>query len=132
MFEFHGWFVIKETLEDRFEDNTTQIISDLRSLLNPLEWASGAFDLKPFNGMYCLNITGHANRPRRYHQDIDQLLNFLAQKTPGSYGLLYWRDDEDDSSPGRTNFHVRVLARGTIVDRFDPFLSPAVPTIEEP
>jgi hypothetical protein len=130
MFEFHGWFVVAETPEDQDEGGLDQILADLRRLLPTLEWPSGMFDLRPLNGQYVLSIAGNPNRPRRYHQDLDELVLFLARRTPGSYGLLYWRDDEDASPPGYGNVHVRVLARGTVSDQFDPFLSPTIPVIE--
>jgi hypothetical protein len=130
MFEFHGWFTISETPEDYDVGGLETIIVNLRKYLDAMEWPSGFADLRVLNGIPFLSITGHPNRPRNYHQHLDALLTFIKQHAPGSYGLLYWRDDEDDRPPGRDNFHVHVLAKGTVVERFDPFLSPAIPTIE--
>ncbi|HEY4867755.1 MAG TPA: Imm7 family immunity protein, partial [Candidatus Dormibacteraeota bacterium] len=45
--------------------------------------------------------------------------------------LLYERDDEMPVPPGPNAFRVRVLARGRIELRLDPFLSPNIPTIED-
>ena len=50
--------------------------------------------------------------------------------TPGSYGLLYTLDDEDAAHVNA--FRVYVLARGALVERTDPFLSPFVPVVEDP
>jgi len=50
---------------------------------------------------------------------------------PASYGLLYERDDEARDWPGPNAFKVTVIARGTAAERFDPFLSPCNPVIED-
>ena len=54
-----------------------------------------------------------------------------SRKLPGSWGLIYERDDEMLDPPGPNAFRVRVLARGTIVERPDSFLSPCNPIIED-
>lgn len=130
MYEFHGWFVVAETPEDHDDGGLDQILAELRQMLATMKWAPVRYDLYPLNGVYHLCVTGHLNRPLTHPEDVAALMTFLARRAPGSYGLLYWRDDEDASPPGMGEFRVRVLARGTITDRFDPFLSPTIPTIE--
>ncbi|HXT38297.1 MAG TPA: Imm7 family immunity protein [Chloroflexota bacterium] len=58
-------------------------------------------------------------------------LYFLYERLPGSWGLLYERDDETTAPPGPNAFRVRLLARGQIKEGTDPFLSPCRPTIED-
>jgi hypothetical protein len=60
----------------------------------------------------------------------DELLGEVVRRLPGSYGLVYERDDETDDPPGRNAFRVRVVAGGTVEERPDPFLSPAVPVVD--
>lgn len=131
MFTFHGWFVIAETTYDYDIGGLDTIITNLRILLSQTTWPSGFAEIRPLNGIYYLYMGGNTNRPLGYHATHTTILQYLAVHAPGSYGLLYWQDDEDDSPPGNNNFHVRVLARGKIEHRFDPFLSPAVPMIED-
>ena len=50
---------------------------------------------------------------------------------PASSGLLYERDDETGDWPGQNAFKVTVIARGATLERFDPFLSPCNPVIED-
>lgn len=130
MFEFHGWFAIAETDSEYDNGGLALIIKDLQSLLTQTTWPSSFVDLRPLNGVYYLHLAGYTNRPSGYHEKLHEVLTFLAQRAQGSYGLLYWQDDEDDRPPGRDHFHVVVLARGTLTERFDPFLSPRIPTIE--
>lgn len=131
MYEFHGWFTIAEKPEEIDDGNLEHIINQIRELLGKLDWPSGFADLRAMNGQYFLHMAGFSNRPRHYQEDIDKLLRFLAERTSGSYGLLYWRDDEDTSPPGMGNFRVSILARGRVLERFDPFLSPTTPIIED-
>lgn len=130
MYEFNGWFKLAETPDDIDIGNLERIIHRLRQQLTSLNWSSGSVDLRPFNGMYFLTVVGASNRPRHYRSDLETIVAFLARETPGSYGLLYERDDEDASPPGQGEFRVTVLAKGGITRRFDPFLSPTIPSIE--
>jgi Immunity protein 7 len=57
-------------------------------------------------------------------------LSTATQAKSVSYGLLYTRDDEDPAH--EHTFRVFVLARGTLTERADPFLSPFVPGVEDP
>lgn len=62
--------------------------------------------------------------------EIIELFQFIADQAPGSYGLLYTRDDEDIE--GYDNeFKVYVLARGTLRRQEDVWLSPFVPVVED-
>ena len=83
------------------------------------------------NGSWFLNITSMRNHQGQRVIEINELLQWIAVKFPGAYGLLYERDDEPGLPGGIPNFTVRVLARGQIVIREDPFLSPNQPTIED-
>ncbi|MGH3852033.1 MAG: Imm7 family immunity protein [Pseudonocardiaceae bacterium] len=55
----------------------------------------------------------------------------LSAQLPGSWGILYERSDDMPNPPDPTEFRVRVLARGQVSERKDPFLSPCRPTIED-
>ncbi|WP_372491293.1 Imm7 family immunity protein [Amycolatopsis tucumanensis] len=44
-------------------------------------------------------------------------LRFVSRRLPGSYGLLYERDDEMRIPPGPNAFPVTPLARGNVCSR---------------
>lgn len=68
-----------------------------------------------------------------------EVLRWLAENGPGSYGLVYLHDDEDvgdtgrlrgrDSSDHSNEFRVWRLLDGKLEELDDPFLSPIVPRI---
>jgi hypothetical protein len=60
-----------------------------------------------------------------------ELLRWIAQHGPDSYGIVYLHDDEDQKSPRDMSNEYRVfrLLHGTIDEHDDPFLSPLVPNI---
>jgi hypothetical protein len=89
------------------------------------------WDLRVLNGAYFLSVAGLVNRRRHEARDLDALLTWLADRLPGSYGLLYEVSPDMPVPPGPGAFRVRVLARGQVVERLDPFLSPVRPTIED-
>jgi hypothetical protein len=132
MFEFHGWFMLADNTEDVDRGGVAPAVRALRALLRDLAWSTSAADIYELNGEYCLSLHGLVNR-RRQHEvmNIEQIIDFLIERLPGSYGLLYERSDEGPQPPGPGAFRVRVLARATVTDRLDPFLSPTQPLIED-
>jgi hypothetical protein len=78
-----------------------------------------------------LTVTANVNRRRAEAEYIEELLQFISEQLPGSWGLLHERDDETTGVPGPNAFRVRVLARGRVTEQTDPFLSPCRPMIED-
>jgi hypothetical protein len=62
---------------------------------------------------------------------LELFLAIIGRRLPGSFGLIYERDDEMPDPPGTNAFRVRVMARGKLTERQDPFLSPVNPVIED-
>ena len=58
-----------------------------------------------------------------------ELFYHIASVASVTYGLLYTMNDEDAAHPNQ--FRVWVLARGALVERGDPFLSPYFPAVED-
>ena len=131
MYEFHGWATIRETPSLADEENMDKVIDSVNSFIKNLNWTSGGvLDVRQINGEYHLSVSGFTNHKGKDAEDVLSLYQFLAQKAPGSYGILFVRDDEDRS--GNDNkFQVLVLARGSLKEREDPFLSPYVPIVED-
>ncbi|WP_027482461.1 Imm7 family immunity protein [Deinococcus pimensis] len=141
MYEFHGWVCIRKSVQEDMGGVTSTIFHDMlvgavRDRLaeqnlddtghNPF------FRFTPINGEWFLTFGGNLDHRTTYEPLIHDLLGLIAREGPGSYGLMYWRDDEYDPPAGAENFQVLVLARGVLTTRFDPFLSPVVPLIQDP
>jgi len=107
------------------------VVEELRTRLDSFGWPSMFADVKAINGQYFLILHGLPNRRREEAEAVDDLLRFVASHLPGSYGLLYERDDSMPVPPGPGAFRVRVLARGNVAVRLDPFLSPCQPVIDD-
>lgn len=130
MYEFHGWATIHETTAEANAGSLELIIKNIQSFISELDWSSGLLELYPANGNCYLSVGGFLNRKTSEAEEIIKLYQFIADQAPGSYGLLYTRDDEDIE--GYDNqFRVFVLARGNIQLKEDVFLSPFVPVVED-
>ena len=106
-------------------------VENIKNFISQLNWANGFCSLRPFNSEYFVHFGGFQNRPRREAADLASLFELVACEAPGPYGLLYWRDDEDPTPPGPGEWRVRVLARGGIEERFDPFLCSSISVAED-
>src|SRR3954453_7046207 len=129
MYEFHGWFGIAETTEGEDEGGLEPRLRELEGVLETFEWPTAKWQLLNLNGTHYVTVSGLVNRMRFEAKNVSQLLAFLAETLPGSYGLLYERGAEMPPPAGRDSFRVRVLARGALNEQLDPFLSPIIPTI---
>jgi hypothetical protein len=131
VFEYHGWITIQESTSEVDGGNLEDIINDIRDNIKESNWIHGLIDLRPINGAYHLCLSGFTNHKSQEEKDIMSLFTYIGRCAPGSYGLLYTRDDEDIS--GFDNeFVVYTLARGNIALKKDIYLSPVIPTIEDP
>ncbi|WP_405548995.1 immunity 7 family protein [Streptomyces globisporus] len=131
MYEFHGWFGIAESPEESDAGNLDAGIAELSVKIRNIDWATGEVALKTHNGEFFVITNGLMNRRRDEAEELDELLHHICARFPGSWGLLYERSPEMEAPPGQGAFRVRVMARGQIHLRLDPFLSPVQPVIED-
>lgn len=131
MYEVHGWFGLAESTEEADVGGLTPAVERLRRWIADHELPSFAVSLDVLNGQPFLVITGNPNRPRETARFLGEVLELICRELPGSWGMLYERDDELVEWPGSNAFKATVMARGQLTSRGDPFLSPCNPTIED-
>jgi hypothetical protein len=131
MHEFHAWVGLSESTEESDLGGLQGVVDELQELVADSDWHDAVFELRNLNGQYFLTADGMVNRRRSEGERLDLFLDIIARRLPGSWGLVYERDDEMPNPPGPNAFRVRVLARGKIGERTDPFLSPCNPVIED-
>lgn len=129
MFEYHGWITLVGNPDPEDETPSAAYVGQVRTLLDRMSSPYLA-DLRAMNGHWMLHIAGHPNRPGPHGPEIIDLFTEIGRIAPGSYGLLHTYDDEDLQHPNA--FRAHRLARGTLTEQPDPFLSPVRPTIEDP
>lgn len=130
--EFHAWVGLDESLTG--EDDPVDLdatIAEMQELVEDFKWHDATFDVINLNGQHFFRADGYVNRWRDEGQRLEEFLDIIIRKLPGAWGLIYERDDEMPSPPGSNGFRVRVLARGKLETRLDPFLSPCNPVIED-
>jgi hypothetical protein len=124
MVEFHGWAVVRSSAK---EQATSDDLHALDQLLPA--GGSGVVAAQAINGEVFLWCAGLRNHRDAEFAAVHQLFSDLASRFPGSYGLLYFRDDEGHDDPN--GFRVVRLVRGQLSEAPDEHLSPCVPTIED-
>lgn len=131
MYEFHGWVALSddtyETSLDIIEAQLTEVLAVATQAPSP----SAQYDVVRVNGIVILAVHGLANRRRDEADTLDRVLASIAERLPGSFGVVYIRDDERTDPPGPNAYEVRVIRRGMVEVRDDPFLSPCNPVIED-
>ena len=128
MFEFHGWASVNYDTHDTDADLQDECWSLVEEHVRTL--GSEHVRTQRYNGCDSLHLAGQHNHRTDY---VIDLFLWLATHAPGTYGLLYVRDDEDNSRGGdySNEFRVWKLCRGTLTELKDPFLSPCIPTVED-
>lgn len=131
MYEFHGWIKLAESTSDTDEGRLEQKCEQLRLRLNRLNWPSGRAEILLLNGFYTLSLSAIPNRRRSESKELQELLGFITSEFKGAYGLVYEYDEQIEFPDGRGAFSVKVIRKGTCETRLDPFLSPALPVVED-
>ena len=130
MVEYHGWFSINESVTGEQESNIKNIIDLIKSSIDGIRSRNRILVLEPINGQYFLHIAGFTNHKGQDIDEVFNLMKLISDNAKGSYGTLFFRDDEDKE--GKTNeFVVYKMARGEITAEKDILLSPCNPVIEE-
>ena len=131
MHEFHAWIGLAESTEESDLGKLHEVVSELQEIVDDSNWHDASFKLQNLNGQFFLTAHGLVNRHREEGERLDLFLAIIARRLPGSWGLIYERDDEMPVPPGPNSFRVRIMARGSVAERLDPFLSPCNPVIED-
>jgi hypothetical protein len=136
MFEYHGWVSLRATVavEDSPEadaHNEARLYAAVEALRRRVAEIGDWYlvDVRWMNGSPFLHLAGNPNHRGMLGDEILELFRYVARIAPGSYGLLYLWDDEDARYDNE--FRVFRVVRGTVTEHADPFLSPAVPVLED-
>lgn len=129
MIDFHGWVVLSDATDESDDEVTDERVRVVRDEAERLRLGSVTVAVGAVGGMWTLSIHGVANHRSEEHAAIEAFLARTAELLPGSWGTVYWRDDE---LPDTGNaYRVLVIARGTTRWHDDRLLSPCNPVIED-
>jgi immunity protein 7 of polymorphic toxin system len=136
MLEVHGWATIWFTPENRDRENEQALqetaVERVETYVRELGWGHNPWvGFRRVNGQAHVRADGITTHSANVREPLLDVFRYIAQVAPGSYGLVYLRDDEED--PGHEQeFRVYVLARGELTEQADPFLTPFQPVVEDP
>ncbi len=132
MYEIHGWIKLAESTSEIDEGGFDAKCGKLRDFIRQVRWPSGILELTVMNGVHVLTIHAAPNRRRTEAEELNRLLEFVVQEFKGAYGVVYEYDEQAETAEGRGVFSVKVVKRGRCELALDPFLSPAIPVVEDP
>ncbi len=132
VYEIHGWIKLAESASEINEGGLDAKCDKLRGFVREISWPSGVLELAVMNGVHVLIIHAAPNRRRSEADDLDRLPEFVIREFKGAYGVVYEYDEQAETAEGRGIFSVKVLKRGRCELALDPFLSPAIPVVEDP
>jgi hypothetical protein len=131
MYSYHLWIILRESTSEADTGSFAGKLDELRALVGAKLSAVSATPVQALNVEHILQCSESHNHRGDVHDRLLLVLKWIIKEFPGSYGLVYWYDDE---RPGRASFdgyNVIVIARGALLHRYDPFISPIAPTVEE-
>jgi hypothetical protein len=132
VFEWHGWAVIRGSAGVEDDEEADRIEAERLARVRELVAdASGVpneiIDLRPANGAMHLWLAGNRNH---HNPHVRTFYKLVAVTAPGSYGILYTFDNEDNHEG---NAWTRwVMRRGAVHPEIDTALSPHIGLVEDP
>ncbi|WP_052732768.1 Imm7 family immunity protein [Hymenobacter terrenus] len=123
MIEIHAWITLRYSDYDSEDHLQRDFIANFKGYLAQqynwvLENSYGRFIDR--NGLECFAIDVQHNHKDSFY--VLDIFSWVAKESTGSYGLLYFHDDEDQEA--FNEFQVYVLKRGKLAKSKDSFLSP--------
>lgn len=129
-----------DSVDERVEQTDAKLFEALEAFLSNYQVPDLDWRLKrQMNNVSGVLLFASSTNHRCSPPTAIELLHWLAENGPGSYGLVYVHDDEDDGERGRlygrvsadhsNEFRVWRLVGGMVEELGDPFLSPIVPLI---
>lgn len=148
MLRAFGWVVLRaspphgveapgdEGADRRAEEADRRLADEFRRWMAGHDWPFLDWHLVDDNnndrGVLTLSISRNHTAP-----ELDEMLVWITANGPGSYGLLYLHDDEDDGAHRRETgvdrsnvFRAIRVQEGAVTELDDPFFGPIFPTIE--
>ena len=129
MYTYHLWIVLAESVTEADSGRLSEKVQALRTLVAERMTPPPQSPINQINHEWVFQCSVSRNHGGQQLDRLHAVLTWICEHLPGSYGLVYLRDDEDSAFSG--SYKVLVVARGRFVERRDPFLSPIVPTIED-
>ena len=132
MYLWHAWIVLSESTIESNEGSLITKVNQLRDLVQEKQLYAVPNDpICTVNVDHVFQCSGSHNHRGDAHDRLVSVIAWIADRLPGSYGLIYWCDDEIPGTRVFDGYNVIVLARGKIANRYDPFLSPITPNVED-
>ena len=131
MLDYYGRIVVIDSPGEGDDRELDAIGKWLVGRLETLKPGPDLLDVRWVDGTQFLTFSGQRDPRDTYFDDLLRVIQELAARAPGSYGTIHYHDDDPDH-PFTNEFRVIALARGRLVEHPDPFLSPVIPTIEDP
>ena len=131
MIELHGWMTIFSTYKDEdlnFEIQEDKIIQKVKNYIQTLK-NKNIDGLKVRCGTYYLNVNYYSNHRNDEVDAIFIALKKIAEIATGSYGVVYYMDDED--MVNYNYFMTMVIKRGKVEWKKDLLLSPFMPSVHD-
>jgi hypothetical protein len=129
MYTCYLWLDLAESTEEADAGALADKVAHLEKSVIKLLVPGSDKVVKLVNYHWVLQCSVSHNHKADTDERLRQVLRWIVEHLPGSYGLAYIMDDEDPEY--RNLFRVLVVARGHVMERVDPFLSPRVPTVED-
>jgi hypothetical protein len=127
MTEYHCWVNISHHHYDTNSDLRNKHVALCERYLATHPYLKEElYKIVKYNGMVTFLASGLHNHNDGY---ILEVFTWLGENAPGSYGLLYYQDDEN--SDMETGFRTYIMKKGKVIEKMDDLLSPRIPNIED-
>jgi hypothetical protein len=131
MYTCHLWLELGERPDEADCGHLNEKAAVLQALLDSVLDCVPKKCIANVNYTTVMQCSVSGNRRASRHDSLLKVLEHVCEHLPGSHGLVYWCDDENPGASVFEGYRVIVIARGQMSERYDPFLTPRRPNIED-
>ncbi len=131
MYTYHLWIILSESTKESDLGSLTDKVCSLREIVSEQVTVQPENPVNQVNCDWIFQCSASHNHRGDAHQRLGNILDWIVKHLPGSFGLVYWNDNEDEEPGNSERYRVLVIARGCVHEKEDGFLSPIIPTVED-
>ena len=124
MYTYHAWIELWAESGENEHQVLDEKVETLKEVVQDKLRMGQQVPIVYLNYITTLQCFSSHNHLTDAHERLIYVLDWICRELPGSFGLVYWTDDEAEDWKKFPGYNVIVMKKGKLYHETDRFLSP--------